>query len=137
MVIEKLLTAKQQPTDEFNPGELQPAAGLHDESHLFPPVEESCEVTVACWPDDYSASRLARAIEDCDAQLLNLNVSSRPLETGEMTVELRAGLRNPDSAVRALERYGYRVVGVHTPLPEDIDRSLTERIDLLLNHLNL
>lgn len=137
MVIEKILTAKRQPSDEFNPAEHPQSGGIHDETHLFPPVEESCEVTVACWPDDYSASRLARAIEDCDAQLLNLNVSARPLETGEMTVELRAGLRNPDSAVRALERYGYRVVGVHTPLPDDIDRSLTERIDLLLNQLNL
>lgn len=109
---------------------------LHSESHLFPAVEESAEITIACTAADYSASRIARAIEDCDANLINLNVTSNLTDDGRMTVLIRAALRNPDSAVRALERYGYPTIAVHSPSQVDAN-SLRDRVDQLLNQLNL
>lgn len=79
-------------------------------SRLFPPHPESCEITVACFRADYSASLIARAVEDCDAHLLNLNVTGDVLPSGELLVELRVSHRDSGSVSRSLERYGYRVV---------------------------
>ena len=105
------------------------SAGLNPEELLFPAIADSCELTVACFPEHYSASRIARAVEDCDAHLLNLNVTSAALPTGEMSVRLRAGLRNAGSAARSLERYGYRVVEILTGDPDAGSDSLTERVN--------
>ncbi|MDE5968732.1 MAG: hypothetical protein K2G64_06475, partial [Muribaculaceae bacterium] len=41
---------------------------------LLPPVSEGSELVVAITPADYLASTIARAVEDTDAHLLNLNV---------------------------------------------------------------
>ena len=111
---------------------------LHSEEFLFPPVEDCCEITVACFRADYSASRIARAIEDCDTHLLNMNITSCPLESGEMTVLLRIGLRNPLTAIRSLERYGYTVTAVHTPSAEQqVTETAIARISELMAHLNV
>lgn len=99
-------------------------------------MPDSVELTIGCSPADFSASRIARAIEDCDAHLINLNVTSTRRADGNLAVLIRAGLRNPDSAIRALERYGYHVEAVHTPPAHD-DNSLRERIDELFTHINL
>ena len=104
---------------------------------LFPPVEDSCEITIAAMPSHFSASHVARAIEDCDAHLINLNVLHRTLDSGELTVMLRATLANPEPAIRALERYGYRVIEIHTSNPDAANDSLQTRIDELLVHLGI
>ena len=73
---------------------------------------EDCSViTVECKPSDYSASRLAHAIEDSDAHLLDLLTTPGPGET--MTVTLRLSHADPSAAVRSLERYDYKVVEAH------------------------
>lgn len=111
---------------------------IHSEKHIFPPVEDSCEITMACYRADYSASRIARAVEDCDAHLLNLNITSQPLDGGEITVLLRVGHRNPDSVARSLERYGYSVVAVHTPSVTTESAEVTmSRIGELMAHLSI
>lgn len=93
---------------------------------------------MACYRTDYSASRISRAVEDCDAHLLNLNVTSQPLDGGEITILLRIGHRNPDSVARSLERYGYRVVAVHTPSVTSYAAEVTmNRIGELMAHLSI
>lgn len=124
------------PKHNINNHSVDAQLALHDEANLFPAVDDAVEISIACSPEDYSASRIARAIEDCDAHLLNLNVTARHLPDGFMAVLLRAGMRNPDSAVRALERYGFRVVEVHSPV-DLADDSLHSRIDELFTHLNV
>ncbi|GFI52668.1 hypothetical protein IMSAGC021_00974 [Muribaculaceae bacterium] len=43
---------------------------------LFPKMEESSTLVLTCRRGDYSASRIARAVDDADAHLLNLNVTA-------------------------------------------------------------
>lgn len=101
---------------------------------MFPPQRESCEITVACFRADYSASLIARAVEDCDAHLLNLNVTNDILPSGEIIVELRISHRDSGAVSRSLERYGYRVVA--STGGYDIHREVMQsRIDQLLARL--
>lgn len=77
----------------------------------MPPLPDSSVITVACRPDDFSASALAHAVEDSDAHLVNLNVTGLRLEDGRITVELRTNRLNSESTVRSLMRYGFDVLG--------------------------
>lgn len=79
----------------------------------YPPVPESSELTLFSMPDNYSASRIATAVEDCDAHLLNLNLTAERGDRGELVVDLRVDRRNPDSIIRSLNRYGYDVLDVN------------------------
>jgi len=98
---------------------------------LFPPVEESSALSVACFPINYSASKIATAVEDCDTHLLNLNLTSECLPSGEVVVDLRVGVRNPEGIARSLERYGYTVVRMpEGPLPDE--DTMRERVNELL-----
>ena len=64
---------------------------------LMPENPETGRLTVACAPADYSASIIARAVEDVDAHLLNLNVTAdsdaarvvTDLEPAELQIVLR------------------------------------------------
>lgn len=109
----------------------------HGERRLFPEVEESSELSVACYRADFSASRIARAVEDSEAHLLNLNVTSEALPSGEIVIDLRVSHRNAAAVVRSLERYGFEVVAVRGGGPSDSDDTLTERVGELLAHLNV
>lgn len=75
---------------------------------LFPHREESSRLLVGCIPAEYSASRIARAVEDADAHLLNLNVTSDGERMDNRIIaELRVSHRSPMAVARSLERYGY------------------------------
>ncbi len=110
-------------------------------AHLMPPLEDASVLTVACRPDDFSASQLARAVEDSDAHLINLNVTDLRLDDGRITVELRTNHRNCESTARSLERYGYEVIGVdglRNNLPDfGSSSTLRARANELLHILNL
>lgn len=67
-------------------------------------------VEVECAPVDFSASALARAIEDTDAHLVDM--LTVPAEEGHLSVTLRVRCEDPTAAVHSLERYGYCVKGV-------------------------
>ncbi len=110
---------------------------LHSEELLFPPNEDSCELSVVCSRADYSASRIAHAVEDCDAHLINLNVTSTPHCDDSVSILLRIGLRNPAGVIRSLERYGYRVTAIHSCLDPLTDDSITERINQLIARLEV
>lgn len=106
---------KDDILSQNQPLALPPAPVL---DRLFPPVEESSTLLLSCRRGDYSASRIAHAVEDCDAHLLNLNVTSDTDSLdNRIAIEIRVSHRNPISVARSLERYGYEV--------EDFDTSTT------------
>lgn len=90
---------------------------------------------VGCRPEDYAASRMARAVEDCDAHLLNLNIlppsacDAAGADDYPMHVELCINHRNPEPVMRSLERYGFAVLSSRSSADSP---TRTER-----NYLNL
>ncbi len=75
-------------------------------------ARDDCSViTLECSPADYSASRIAQAVEDTDAHLVDL--WSVPADGGRMRVTLRVRRDDPSSTVHSLERYGYDVVSAY------------------------
>lgn len=94
---------------------------------------------IACRRRDYSASRIARAVEDCDAHLLNLNVTAdTDYDTSNrLIVELRVNHRNPSAIARSIERYGYEVVDFESVATNDDDETARRRLDELLHYLEL
>lgn len=115
-------------------------SGIKNFEHLMPPQAEASTFTVACRADDYSASALARAVEDSDAHLINLNVTDLRLDDGRITIELRTNRRNPAATVRSLERYGYEVLTDNTDNSENSDNfedSLRLRAAELLHIINI
>ena len=104
---------------------------------LFPPQEEECAITVCCTPGQFSASAIARAVEDCDAHLINLNVTSDRTADGELVVELRINHRHGESVARSLERYGYTVMSVAGATGDPSESVARERIGELLHYLDI
>ncbi|MDE6396045.1 MAG: hypothetical protein K2K84_02100 [Muribaculaceae bacterium] len=103
---------------------------------LFPPVAGASSLMIACPREDYSASRISRAVEDADAHVLNLNVTSMPAGVDELVVELRIDHRNPVAAAGSLERYGYRVIGVDGEMSE-LEDTNRRRVDEFLRYLDV
>lgn len=102
---------------------------------FFPDVPESCRLLVGIGREDFVASRLARAVEDADARLLNMNITSIGDEDNSRVVALRIDHRNPERVARSLERYGYSIVGVDKEaIP---DETLRRRYDELMHLLNV
>ncbi|MCH5318254.1 MAG: hypothetical protein J1E38_00925 [Paramuribaculum sp.] len=109
----------------------------HSAERVFPYAPESTELSVACYRGDFSASRIARAVEDADAHLLNLNITSEVLQTGEIVVDLRISHRSHSAVARSLERYGYNVIQVRDHSAADNDPTLSERVSQLLTYINV
>ena len=116
-----------------------------EHEYLYPPVADSSRLLVGCSREDYSASRIAHAVEDCDAHLLNLNVTS--FNSGydadtyyadnskfPVVFDIRVSHRNADSIMRSLERYGYTVLDTEDAPGADND-TVRERIDLFFKDL--
>ena len=95
--------------------------GIRDLGRLFPYMSDCSSLTVECAASDYSASSIARAVEDCDAHLLNLNVTSETAALpGNIVVDLRVNHRNAEAVSRSLERYGYMVTSYDgTVMPQE------------------
>lgn len=108
---------------------------IDDFDVLFPASADQSCLLVSCPRSDYSASLLARAVEDCDAQVINLNVTSLSRTPSDVVVALRINHRNPEAAVRSLERYGYEVVEA-AGRGED-NASMRSRADEVLRYLDL
>lgn len=74
-------------------------------------ARDDCSVvTVECPAEDYSASRIARAVEDADVHLVDM--LSVPAADGYLSVMLRVRCEDPTSVTHSLERYGYSVTEV-------------------------
>lgn len=119
-----------------------------ENEYFLPPVAESSRLLVGCKKEDYSASRIARAVEDCNAHLLNLNVTEigddNPFaEDGESSegkfpiiFDLRVNHRNAMNISRSLERYGYTVICAKSSDNAD-DDTTRQRIDQLFRYLEI
>ncbi len=103
---------------------------------LFPENPDSSRLLIGCNPLDFAASRIAHAVEDCDARLLNLNVTSIETGGGLLAVSLRISHRDPDRVARSLERYGYEVLSTESNDGASDDR-LRQRYDELMKYLSL
>ncbi|MCH5220390.1 MAG: hypothetical protein J1F20_07440 [Muribaculaceae bacterium] len=105
-------------------------------TRLMPDYPESTRFTVVCRRKDYSAGRIARAVEDCDAHVLNLNVTSDNVGEDMVCVDVRIDRTDASSIVRSLERYDYLVTGF-----EDIERVVSDserqRVAEVLRYLEL
>lgn len=105
-------------------------------ARLFPYVEDSCRLLMACRKEDYAASIVARAVEDCGAHLLNLNVTSDVTDDGNMIVDLRVGINNGESVARSLARYGYDVIGIQHESSVD-NETMRRRVDELIHYIEM
>ena len=121
----KKLTAKESKI--YNPEVLFPCSG--EESHIL----------LGCRRGDFSASRIAAAVEDCNAHLINLNVLGMEHPEAETLIDIRVNRRNPLEIARSLRRYGYDVLEIdNAAADEDLaDETLRDRIDELLHYLDL
>lgn len=91
------------------------------------------EATVAA--SAFSASSVARAVEDADANLLDMLTSADPADGNRLRISLRVSHADPSGVVRSLERYGYEVTSSSGVVNEDYDkarRHLSE-LELYLN----
>ncbi len=108
----------------------------HSPARVFPHLDDVSELSVACYRTDFSASRIAHAVEDAEANLLNMNVTDRVTDRGEIIIDLRVSHRSPYAVARSLERYGFYVVEFLGMNPDDDDAdTLSERIGELLAHI--
>ena len=116
--------------------------------YFYPPVAESSRLLIGCSREDYSASRIARAVEDCDAHLLNLNITARPDKTGDeegeafrlpyqYLVDIRVSHRNASGMKRSLERYGYDVLDILSAEHSEDSEMMRKRIDELFRYLEI
>lgn len=109
----------------------------HSEDRLFPRLEEASELSVACYRADFSASRISHAVEDAEAHLLNLNVTSEVLDSGQIVVDLRISHRDAGAVSRSLERYGYTTLRIRQGGFDAMDQVAAERIGDLITRLNV
>lgn len=103
---------------------------------LYPVSEGSCHLLIGCRASDYSASRIAKAVEDCDAHLLNLNVMLDSDNRYDLLADLRVNRRSGESVARSLERYGFEVIEFTGDDGAD-DEALRSRIEELLRYINI
>ena len=98
-----------------------------------PIFADVAELTVSCPKADYSASAIARAVEDADAHLLSLNVEHQLDSDGMLRVDLRINHQHSRAVARSLERYGFNVVV--TSDGDDADTALLRRRAAELLHI--
>ena len=92
-------------------GKIDQTSLLEALGHLITPRDDSSIIEVECDPEQYSASRLAHAVEDADVHLVDL--LSHPTPDGHIRVTLRIRCEDAEGAAHSLRRYGYDVVDVY------------------------
>lgn len=92
-------------------GVIDQASLLEALGRMIVPRYDCSVIEVECPAPDYSASHLARAVEDSDVHLVDMITT--PLEGNRLRVTLRVRCEDPTSTVHCLERYGYDVSGVY------------------------
>lgn len=115
-------------------GSIDIATALHACSELIPRRQESSIITLHCAPRDYSASQIARAVEDAEAHLLDLYTMAAP--GGLIAVQLRISRIDPAPVVRSLERYGFNVISTESNVNTDHSQALL-RLQELQRYLDL
>ena len=114
---------------KFLSGDLTAAEKLET---IFPDSADTSRLLVAVHPADYSASAIAKAVEDCDVQLLELTVTAMRTRGGRHVVLLRVAAADTRSLERSLERYGYETLSTDAPGdPRLRDRDMARANELL------
>ena len=103
-------------------------------SETMPYLPDTSDIELLCTPSEYSASSLARAVEDADANILSL--LTRPEARGMLRVYLRISHSDPSAAIHSLERYGYIIDKASGPSYADADIS-ARRLSELAHYLNI
>lgn len=86
---------------------------------------------------DYSASAIARAVEDADASLLDILAQEDRRDPAHLLVSLRVDHLDPSGVVRSLERYGYTVRSTYGARYSADSELVSERISNLKLYLNI
>lgn len=117
-LLEVLPLLLDSPTRELCVDQEGESLGMIDQSsmlealgHMITPRDDSSILTVSCTPADYSASHIARAIEDSDVHLVDLFTT--PAHEGKLNVTLRVRCSDPTPVAHNLERYGYTVTDMY------------------------
>jgi hypothetical protein len=105
-------------------------------NRLFPQMEDCSTIVIGCNHIDYSASRIAHAVEDCNAHLLNLNVTSTQHEGVDMVIELRVNCREVTTIARSLTRYGFSIIDFSSS-NDASQETLRDRVNKLLHYLEI
>ncbi len=130
------LLLKNQITKKLTiENEILASKAVDNERHpgLKPLPTDTAWLVVSCPRADYSASAIARAVEDADAHLLSLNVESELDDEGMLRVSLRISHIHSRAVARSLERYGYSVV--ETSDGDDGDNAVLRRRAAELLHI--
>lgn len=98
------------------------------------PRDDASVLVVECAPADYSASLLAHAVEDVDVHLCDLNTTVS--DRGRLRVTMRVLNRDPQAAIRSLERYGFNVTEAYSA-PGVSQTAFDERLAMLQTYLNV
>ncbi len=101
-----------------------------------PPIDEATDLFVSIPAGEYSASRLAHAVEDCNAHLLFLNVMNQPNDDGWLSIALRVNRMDGIAVARSLERYGYTVTDIQGTTGT-VSESLSDRTREFLHLLEV
>ncbi|MDE6392160.1 MAG: hypothetical protein K2L59_02670 [Muribaculaceae bacterium] len=117
------------------------AVGVIDQTSLLEALgrmiaaRPDCSVIeLECAPADYSASHIARAVEDADVHLVDLITS--PGDEGKLRVTLRVRCEDPEPVAHSLGRYGYEVVRMSGS--GEVDRTVAfERLLALQTLINV
>ncbi|MCM1449032.1 MAG: hypothetical protein NC082_01685 [Clostridiales bacterium] len=104
---------------------------------LYPRALDRAEVLIAVSPDRYSASSIARAVEDADCNLVNLNLTSERTERGDLIVALRVDNSTTDALVSSLNRYGYGILASSGAAPSVDEEESRRRVAELLHLIEL
>ena len=107
-----------------------------DIASLFPHLPDTSHLLVGTGRDDFMASRIAHAVEDADANLINMNLTNLSDDENRHIVELRVSHRDPERVSRSLERYGYNILKANGESGAASDE-LASRVDELLRYINV
>lgn len=115
-----------------------PVASAVANRFLYPETDGT-EFLLSVAPADFSASSIARAVEDCDYHLYNLNVVPPLLrEPLRMLVAIRLNAPAPAERIaRSVERYGYKIEAHTSSLPDVADDECRQRVAELLHILEI
>lgn len=119
---------------QFLSGNLDRASQL---DAIWPQQPDASHYLVACAPHDYSASAFAKAVEDCDAQLLGLSVTGMRDSAGRPVVAITASCSSTEGVTRSLARYGYEVIYARGADGSPEQDRYMERLGELMHYLEM
>ena len=102
---------------------------------FFPTVPDSSRLLVGTGREEFMATRLAQAVEDVDARLINMNVTSLVDDENLSIVAIRVDHRDPERVARSLERYGYNILSM--AVSDSSDDTTINRYRELMHYLSI